>query len=55
VEQTAPPSQKFPDELKRNREKRTRGTARWILMVLERLAGPDVSKIRWMLAKFKLN
>jgi hypothetical protein len=31
-------SQKFPDELKRNRQKRTRDTARWILMFLGRLA-----------------
>jgi len=36
--QIARPSQKFPDELKRNRQKRTRDTARWILMFLGRLA-----------------
>jgi hypothetical protein len=40
--QIAPPSQKFPDELKRNRQKRTRDTARWILMFLGRLASPAI-------------
>jgi hypothetical protein len=39
----APPSQKFPDEFKRNRQKRTWNTARWILMFLGRLANPAIA------------
>jgi hypothetical protein len=42
LEQIALPSQKFPDELKRNRQKRKRDTARWILVFLGRLVYPEM-------------